>query len=457
MKRLPVLSVTVVLVSTAAGITINVASNTMTGWLSSPWLLWPLLTAVCALSIGLDVIHSRGAQGDREPGSANSAGRVAALAGPAPPPPRRSDTVLVDSSVDDHLQVAGVWTHCAALDFKFVNRGTVSSVLHHFDVEVISFEPDSTPVLAFSHESAGPGRLGVTVSNVGWGAARDCEVRITDPVLARLLPPEGLAATADIDSGERREVLTVSLDRIDQEEFDELTARRGSLRGRVVTAMETRQPTVTDLDDFGMLLSHHEKWHVQEYFSELLRGPDDPRQKWHIRFMSQIRTRQLPVRLTLDVAYRTATEARVRQEAVALTPLDRPAEGELWIVVNRFRYDPHQVAFAPLTPSEAVVAVLDPETETRRGYPISRAIPAGDTDRFHVVITARQSGTYTVRVRFHTDAADPVVSPPISVYLRRDRNQGLPEERLDGVSFAVDDDRLVRSADRLVLRPPERR
>ncbi|MEO3744545.1 hypothetical protein [Plantactinospora sp. B5E13] len=445
---------TVVLVSTAAGITINVASNSMTGWLSSPWLLWPLLAAVCALSIGLDVIHGRRAQGDREPGSPYPTDRVAAHASPAPPP-RRSDTVLVDSSVDDHLQVAGVWTHCAALDFKFVNRGTVSSVLHHFDVEVISFEPDSTPVLAFSHERSGPRGLGVTVSNVGWGAARDCEVRITDPVLARLLPSEGLAAVADIDSGERREVLTVPLDRIDQEEFDELTTRRGSLRERVVTAMEARQPAVTDLDDFGMLLSHHERWHVQEYFSDLSRGPDDARQRWHIRFMSQIETRQLPVRLTLDVAYRTATEARVRREAVALTPLDRPAEGELWIVVDRFRYDPHQVMFAPLTPSEAVVAVLDPETETRRGYPISRTIPPGEPDRFHVVITARRSGTYTVRVRFHTDA-DPVVSPPLSVYLRRDRNQGLPEERLDGASFAVDDDRLVRSADRLVLRPPKR-
>jgi hypothetical protein len=63
---------------------------------------------------------------------------------------------------------------CAALDFKFVNRGTVSSVLHNFDVEVTSFEPDSMPVLAFSYEVTGPRLLSVAVDNFGWGPARTC-------------------------------------------------------------------------------------------------------------------------------------------------------------------------------------------------------------------------------------------------------------------------------------------
>jgi hypothetical protein len=109
MRRLPVLSITVVLVSTATGIAINVASNAANGWLSRPWILWPLLAAACALTIVLDVTHARRAQGDHERQLLHVSERMSAQVMPASPP-RRSDTVLVDASVDDRLLVHGVWS-----------------------------------------------------------------------------------------------------------------------------------------------------------------------------------------------------------------------------------------------------------------------------------------------------------------------------------------------------------
>ncbi|MEU4482539.1 hypothetical protein AB0F68_31440 [Micromonospora sp. NPDC023966] len=119
------------------------------------------------------------------------------------------------------------------------------------------------------------------------------------------------------------------------------------------------------------------------------------------------------------------------------------AEGVLWIAPGRFRYDRHQVDFCRLPYSEAVAVILEAVARVYPGYAISRVIPPGDAGRFHVLLAAKRSGTYTISIAFHTDADQPTVSTAIPVYIRRLRNERLPPDGIDGTSFAIDNGRLV--------------
>jgi hypothetical protein len=104
----------------------------------------------------------------------------------------------------------------------------------------------------------------------------------------------------------------------------------------------------------------------------------------------------------------------------------RPDIEAILIANDHFEIEYVHSAFSFMPRTEAVAIVLSPLDKEHGPYAISRVVPPGGADRFHVVLAAVRSGYYTVRITFDTDAETPTASGSIRVRLRRDRNSELP-------------------------------
>jgi hypothetical protein len=390
---------------------------------------------------------------------------------PAPAPLKTAHVELVDAAVDPEVsarasnaesgpmatssaaEIAEIQPVVGAIDFKFINRGDAAAVLHEFSISVLEFRLDTTPLLQYSYFPSGASALSgefhygtaleLEVNNSGWGGAFDFTAELTCPVLASVFPQAALSIEfAEIESGAVRTFTLLAKD-ADQAAMDRLRERRAKFLQKAVSALDEADEEILHSPDFAILLSLHEQWHISEFFSDGRYASSDPRQQWHRDYIAELDSDYLPIRLDIYTQYADQDGQGKSESTAALTSFDRSmTEGALWIGPNGFRYEVHMVDFMMMPGGDAYAVILDPENPGDRNYRISRSIPPGDADRFHVVLASRMSGDFLLRLSFEINGAQVVQSDLIRISLNHPRNADLPLGLIDGASFELRDGRL---------------
>jgi hypothetical protein len=397
---------------------------------------------------------------------------------PVPAPLKKAHVELVDAALDPDVvagisgaedaaltaerpmaKITNVKPRAGAIDFKFINRGDAAAVLHQFTIRILDFQLDTTPLLEYSYfpegDSSAEGdespsgefyygtTLKLKISNFGWGSALGFNAALTYPLLADLFPQAALSIDfAEIESGSIP-TFTLPATGADRAVMDRLCERRAALLTKAVTALTEVNKKILRDPDFKILLSFHEQWHIREFFSDYRDMDDDPRQQWHRDYVAGLDSDYLPIRLNMHVEYTDQNGRQNSEDTVALTDFDRSmTEGVLWVGPSGFRYEVHHVDFMLMPGRDAYAVILDPQNADEREYRVSRSIPPGDADRFHVVLASRMSGDFTLRLSFHINGTQVVQSDPLKISLNRPRNARLPQGLSDGTSFELRDGRL---------------
>jgi hypothetical protein len=99
----------------------------------------------------------------------------------------------------------------------------------------------------------------------------------------------------------------------------------------------------------------------------------------------------------------------------------------------------HRQAFLPpllsISSTGAYAVILSPEGPVSQAFRIDQYIAPGRSDRFHIVLAATVSGTYTLDITFTIDTGRHVRSPPQQIQLWRPRGADLPTGLTPGQPF----------------------
>ncbi|GHF06159.1 hypothetical protein GCM10017786_44650 [Amycolatopsis deserti] len=377
--------------------------------------------------------------------------------------PKRAAVSLVGTSLDPELsspaganppagnryEVLEQKFEVGAIDCKFVNRGDATAFLDSFSVLVKGVTVDRSPVLSYSYRVQGRSVV-VSAHNAGWGAASRMRLRLVDPVLPDLFPARSEVTVPVVEPGATVPVLRLDPDPAVAGAIGDLRRRRAEFLGSVAEAMRREDDSIRASADFRTLLSHHERWHVSEYFADLPRG-DSPRQQWHLRYVGALPgTAEVPVGITVTGSYETENgdSHEITRTDVRCVRDDPASPGVLWLGDHGFSYEFHEVDYMVVPPSTVHAVVLDAEPGQRRDYALSRAIEPGGVERFHIALASVKSATYEITLGFRVDGREHIWSKPMSVQLERLHGSALPDNLTDGASFELQDGRLVLGGSR---------
>lgn len=364
-----------------------------------------------------------------------------------------------------HL-VSDIESGYSSIDFKFINRGDATAVLHRFSLEILSFQPDLTPYLHHNYRLTQEARsyyrstrddmglwlsndtgtkLELEVSNDGWGSASQYTVRLTDPLLNRVFGESMLAfGCAEVPSGGKATFALQAQD-AGQASLEQLVMRRKAILEKIAAATPSADAAIFDDEDFNMFLSSYERQLVRQFFVNyrpnsvgLSRG-----QEWYDRYISERDGKYVPIELDAEVRYLGEDDSRhAEQRSFSPGPPNSVVDGELYVGAEGFRFEDDTPGFSVFSSGEIYSVILDPEGPPQRDYSISRAISPGGADRFHILLAARRSGTFVVRLTFNVDRSALVRSDPISMSFIQPRGRSLPQELADGAAFEIRDGRL---------------
>jgi hypothetical protein len=263
--------------------------------------------------------------------------------------------------------------HLPILDFKFQNTGYGTALLWKFGVQVLGIEIDTTPDPQLRVEVRGR-ELDVHAIDDGWGPSRSFVITIDDPVLKRLYPKEALRCEAEIEGGGWwRKILTISPE-MNQEALREVRAERDEEEQRRYGPFTAPDPSKRVID-----LAPNFSWACADGGRPELRGTG---------------TVHLPLGL-----YLTHEGFALGLEKHYMRALDSDA----------FYCAILDVASAPA-----------PLEQT---YSLSRQIPPGDVERFHVLVGATRSCTLRARFRFWVDKETIVASPEFRIEIHNPRQR----------------------------------
>ena len=87
-----------------------------------------------------------------------------------------------------------------------------------------------------------------------------------------------------------------------------------------------------------------------------------------------------------------------------------------------------------MMPSDTTyVVIIDPSQGIQeKRYPISRKIPPGDVERFHIMIGSTTSSYLNIKFAFHIDESEVIESEPFDIKIWKPRNSRLNHEYKDG-------------------------
>lgn len=307
-------------------------------------------------------------------------------------------------SIDvDHLSDQGYRYDFPTIDFKFRNGGDATAFLWRFVIDVAEAEIDTTPVLSFSVTEI-DGAFCVSVRNRGWGPARSCRVSIAEEALCLAFPTEALTYCGTIESGEEKPIIRLTHLQAIAGALDPLVDRRVRLprlrgysftdsRGEHRLARNMAAGWFEEIDLYGTLL---------ESICAAWECSDDHG----------------------GIHHDTAQVESFPNEHLVLT-----REG--FVKVEEVE-DAHLCKAS--APSDATfVALLDPLRGLhQRSYPISRKIPPGDVERFHILVGAAMSCRLRLRFQFSVDKFGTVASDLFEVHICNSRGHQREQRYLDG-------------------------
>lgn len=297
---------------------------------------------------------------------------------------------------------ASGWYDFPTVDFKFQNSGTVTAFVRNFDILVEAVSLDTTPALAFTLDCA-KGTMIVKAENSGWGPAKGCTISLKGNVIDLLIGPEKRKWSGTIPSGATVDVFTLTKQDVDVSRIRDL---KRAARGPI-------------------------SW-------------NSAREEYDFPVATLSPRNNLIVPTTIDWSGSDNTGERVGKKKCNAFHLYG------WVVVSERGFElemapPISACMAPS--SHTYIAFLDPDSGPGiKSYPISRAIPAGGVERFHIMLGASKSCMATVRFKFLVNKMDEVASDVFDVHIWSPIGSPWQYEYSDG-DFLAREERERRAVD----------
>ncbi len=280
--------------------------------------------------------------------------------------------------------------HFPSIDFKFQNTGNASAFLWEFIVSILSVEIDPTPVfdfLDFQVEIA-DNALHVMATNNGWGTAYDCDFQINEPVLNLLFTDPQRRYRGIIRSGEEQKIFELRF-----------------------------QQNMADI--------------IKNKFANIDYYPINPQT-------------QIPFK---DIIY----GIELRNIKCQWKCMDEKGEShenevQVWSWLWDFVLTPN--GFCKIRgpksgagfPSEVTYSsIIDPtKGPYEKAYPISRKIPAGDTERFHILVGSPTSCHLHLKFKFLVGKTQIIESEVFDIKIWNPRNSAWHNVYKDGLELRRD-------------------
>ena len=279
------------------------------------------------------------------------------------------DQINIDQIIQkDHRFYRGFrYYHFPTIDFKFQNTGTATAFLWQFAIRILHAEIDPTPDLDFKLQIENDALEVVAVNN-GWGTAQDCHISIEEPTLNRLFTNSGRTFEGTIPTGEQARFLSLIKELADPEQFDLITKE------------------FTDLP-------HH--------YPGTIRG---------------IKLQPLYVKWSSKGDENIKYEG---EENVASSD----SMGDYVLIENGFFKTSNWYAGGGAPSGLTYSTIIDPlKGFHERLYPMSRQIPPGDIERFHIMVGAPMSCHLLIQFKIFVDAAEVIESEVFEVNIWNPRN-----------------------------------
>jgi len=267
------------------------------------------------------------------------------------------------------------------IDFKFQNTGNATAFLKQFTINVIQAEIDTTPVLKFT-ANAIDGALRITVSNRGWGTV-ECQLQLHEPTLERLFSTH-LQKSVILENSDEQQAFHLTLDMADKEQFELIKQKFTSFEERGLP-----------LETFQVSYRCHDKKNL-EYFNM---------QGLNLRFR----------RFFLTKIGFIASQTHDANVSLAIS-------------------------------DTTYVSVIDPKQQESQElvYPISRKIPPGDVEHFHIMIGSSMSAKLRLRFKFSIDKDKSVESEEFEIHVWNPKDSKWAEKYRDGDGLRRDLDNKER-------------
>jgi hypothetical protein len=273
------------------------------------------------------------------------------------------------------------------IDFKFQNTGNATAFIWQFSINVIEAQLDITPVFSFRASTREP-ELYITATNNGWGEARAFETQVDEPSLTEIYDPPLRQYSGTVGSGQRVEIIKLSTEQARKDWLERIKDQLAPFnRYSGYEAHSLDSGTVKGVK----LLSMKAVWRCE-----------DEKENKHSGEQS----------ISID------------DDAMFLTP-----KGFMGI-----NYPPNPAMFAES--DSTFVTIIDPTKKPQElKYQISRKIPSGDIERFHIMIGSSMSCHLRLKVSFYIGKSDVVQSDTFSLDIWNPRNSGWNYHYEDGAEI----------------------
>jgi len=264
-----------------------------------------------------------------------------------------------------------------SIDFKFQNTGNATAFLWQFIVSILSREIDPTPVFGFQDFKVDveDDALQITATNSGWGSAYDCSFHLNEPILNSLFKMSDRQYRGTIESGETRKIFRLC--------YSQLTPDQ-------IELIEQKSDIITffPLDPV-----------TQIPYPETIRGIELRNIKCNWKCCDKIGN-----------FYEEETQIWDWLHDFVLT-----SDG-----FRKIRGPKSGAGF----PSEVTYsAIIDPTKGIHdQVYPISRKIPPGNIERFHILIGSPASCHLLIKFKFLVDMNQVIESGPFDIKIWNPRN-----------------------------------
>ncbi len=296
--------------------------------------------------------------------------------------------------------------HFPTIDFKFQNTGTAAAFLWKFVVEVLHAEINTMPVLGF-HIGVANKVLYVLAVNNGWGTAHDCQIGISENMLNQLYTDSMRRYTGTIQSGEQKRILSLAHNLANQERFTTIS--------KELLAIKDKDGWRYQLDD------------VIEISEDLVD-----------RFPHRNATREIirGIRLKkVSAEWQCKDDKNIQHRGNTEIPyyLEESATAREFFLTEKGFYAFYYPAAGIVDSDTTYCTIIDPAKGSHElTYPISRKVPLGDVERFHIMVGAPMSCYLSVRFKFFIDQTTIVESEVFDIKIWNPRNSQWHSNYQDG-------------------------
>src|SRR5215831_12146681 len=295
----------------------------------------------------------------------------------------------------DKITPTGYRYHFPTIDFKFQNTGDATTFLWKFTVSVLHAEIDVTPILDFSSEVR-EGVLQVGVTNNGWGTAHDFQLQIEESTLNRVFAESTRQYRESIQSGESRTILCWSRNLAIPRQFE-------AVRKEFITI-------------------EHEGFH------------SDCKDWWSWFRSNRVSTHGMrigPLLAKWQCKDEKGREHKNEEDiAMSRSFKDIVLTSDGFIEIEKSV--PFSSFFTMYLSDMTFIVMIDLLKNHEKTYAISRKIPPGDIERFHIMVGSPMSCHLRVNFKFFADKNNIIESEGFDIYIWNPRNSGWHRYYKDG-------------------------